>query len=154
MSPSLLHGSLPWLDGSKSIGPHHSTSPWNLGPFPKTSPASQFTWPSVRLPPSLLLIAVRWPLQPTPLHLSPPLHPKDVSPDPAISSSGSISSIRQEDKECIKYQVSLAESMKLDSAHCREHGPLSDRARPPRTTPSPTYPSYMSDYGPGALPTK
>ncbi len=68
--PSLLHGSLPWLDGSKSIGPHHSTSPWNLGPFPRLPCITVHLalCPSTPQPPPH-----RCPLATpaTPLHLSP-----------------------------------------------------------------------------------
>ncbi|OWK62856.1 GATA-binding factor 3 [Lonchura striata] len=43
----------------------------------------------------------------------------DVSPDPSISTPGSTGSTRQDEKECIKYQVSLADTMKLESSHSR-----------------------------------
>ncbi|XP_056604340.1 transcription factor GATA-3 isoform X2 [Triplophysa dalaica] len=149
--PSLLHGSLPWLDGSKGIGPHHSSSPWNLGPFPKTSlhhsspgslsvypPASSSTLSGGHSSPHLFTF--------------PPTPPKDVSPDPTISTSGSGSTLRQEDKECIKYQVSLAESMKLDSAHSRSMASIGAGASSAHHHPIATYPSYVSDYGPGLFP--
>ncbi|XP_016418718.1 transcription factor GATA-3 isoform X4 [Sinocyclocheilus rhinocerous] len=148
--PSLLHGSLPWLDGSKSIGPHHSTSPWNLGHFPKTSLHHSSPGPLSVYPPASSSSLSAGHSSPH-LFTFPPTPPKDVSPDPAISTSGSGSSIRQEDKECIKYQVSLAESMKLDSAHSRSMasiGPGVSSAHHPIAT----YPSYMSDYGPGLFP--
>ncbi|XP_059361453.1 transcription factor GATA-3-like isoform X4 [Carassius carassius] len=148
--PSLLHGSLPWLDGSKSIGPHHSTSPWNLGPFPKPSLHHSSPGPLSVYPPASSSSLSAGHSSPH-LFTFPPTPPKDVSPDPSISTSGSGSSIRQEDKECIKYQVSLAESMKLDSAHSRSMasiGPGVSSAHHPIAT----YPSYMSDYGPGLFP--
>ncbi|XP_026086475.1 transcription factor GATA-3 isoform X4 [Carassius auratus] len=148
--PSLLHGSLPWLDGSKSIGPHHSTSPWNLGHFPKTSLHHSSPGPLSVYPPASSSSLSGGHSSPH-LFTFPPTPPKDVSPDPSISTSGSGSSIRQEDKECIKYQVSLAESMKLDSAHSRSMasiGPGASSAHHPIAT----YPSYVSDYGPGLFP--
>ncbi|XP_058629805.1 transcription factor GATA-3 isoform X4 [Onychostoma macrolepis] len=148
--PSLLHGSLPWLDGSKPIGPHHSTSPWNLGPFPKSSLHHSSPGPLSVYPPASSSSLSAGHSSPH-LFTFPPTPPKDVSPDPAISTSGSGSSIRQEDKECIKYQVSLAESMKLDSAHSRSMasiGPGASSAHHPIAT----YPSYVSDYGPGLFP--
>ncbi|XP_073694187.1 transcription factor GATA-3 isoform X1 [Garra rufa] len=148
--PSLLHGSLPWLDGSKPIGPHHSTSPWNLGPFPKTSLHHSSPGPLSVYPPASSSSLSAGHSSPH-LFTFPPTPPKDVSPDPSISTSGSGSSIRQEDKECIKYQVSLAESMKLDSAHSRSMasiGPGASSAHHPIAT----YPSYVSDYGPGLFP--
>ncbi|XP_031438735.1 transcription factor GATA-3 isoform X2 [Clupea harengus] len=144
--PSLLHGSLPWLDGSKGIGPHHSTSPWNLSPFQKTSlhhgspgslpvypPASSSSLSGGHSSPHLFTF--------------PPTPPKDVSPDPGMSTPGSGS--RQEDKECIKYQVSLAESMKLES-HSRSMASIG--AANSAHHPIATYPSYVSDYGPGLFP--
>ncbi|XP_042578205.1 LOW QUALITY PROTEIN: transcription factor GATA-3 [Cyprinus carpio] len=145
--PSLLHGSLPWLDGSKSIGSHHG---WNLGPFPKTSLHHNSPGPLSVYPPASSSSLSAGHSSPH-LFTFPPTPPKDVSPDPAISTSGSGSSIRQEDKECIKYQVSLAESMKLDSAHSRSIasiGPGASSAHHPIAT----YPSYVSDYGPGLFP--
>ncbi|XP_016313997.1 transcription factor GATA-3 isoform X4 [Sinocyclocheilus anshuiensis] len=148
--PSLLHGSLPWLDGSKPIGPHHSTSPWNLGHFPKTSLHHSSPGPLSVYPPASSSSLSAGHSSPH-LFTFPPTPPKDVSPDPAISTSGSGLSVRQEDKECIKYQVSLAESMKLDSAHCRSMasiGPGASSAHHPIAT----YPSYVSDYGPGLFP--
>uniref|UniRef100_A0A672S0A8 Transcription factor GATA-3 n=1 Tax=Sinocyclocheilus grahami TaxID=75366 RepID=A0A672S0A8_SINGR len=148
--PSLLHGSLPWLDGSKPIGPHHSTSPWNLGPFPKTSLHHSSPGPLSVYPPASSSSLSAGHSSPH-LFTFPPTPPKDVSPDPAISTSGSGSSIRQEDKECIKYQVSLAESMKLDSAHSRSMASIGPGMSSTHH-PIATYPSYVSDYGPGLFP--
>ncbi|XP_048011535.1 transcription factor GATA-3 isoform X3 [Chanodichthys erythropterus] len=148
--PSLLHGSLPWLDGSKPIGPHHSTSPWNLGPFPKTSLHHSSPGPLSVYPPASSSSLSAGHSSPH-LFTFPPTPPKDVSPDPSISTSGSGSSVRQEDKECIKYQVSLAESMKLDSAHSRSMASIGAGASSAHH-PIATYPSYVSDYGPGLFP--
>lgn len=148
--PSLLHGSLPWLDGSKGIGPHHSTSPWNLGPFPKTSLHHGSPGPLSVYPPASSSSLSGGHSSPH-LFTFPPTPPKDVSPDPSISTSGSGSAIRQEDKECLKYQVSLAESMKLDSAHSRSMASIGAGASSAHH-PIATYPSYVSDYGPGLFP--
>ncbi|XP_076015962.1 transcription factor GATA-3 isoform X4 [Genypterus blacodes] len=139
--PSLLHGSLPWLEGSKGIAPHHSTSPWNLSPFPKNhlhhgSPASLSVYPSASS--SSLSTGHSSPH----LFTFPPTPPKDVSPDPGISTGSG----RQEDKECIKYQVTLAESMKLESAHSRSVASSSAHH------PIATYPQYVPEYGPGLFP--
>ncbi|XP_065125377.1 transcription factor GATA-3 isoform X3 [Paramisgurnus dabryanus] len=147
--PSLLHGSLPWLDGSKGIGPHHSTSPWNLGPFPKTSLHHSSPGPLSVYPPASSSSLSGGHSSPH-LFTFPPTPPKDVSPDPAISTSGSISTVRQEDKECIKYQVSLSDS-KLDSAHSRSMASLG-AGMSSAHHPIATYPSYVSDYGPGLFP--
>lgn len=147
--PSLLHGSLPWLDGSKGIGPHHSTSPWNLGPFPKTSLHHSSPGPLSVYPPASSSSLSGGHSSPH-LFTFPPTPPKDVSPDPTISTSGSISTVRQEDKECIKYQVSLSDS-KLDSAHSRSMASLG-AGMSSAHHPIATYPSYVSDYGPGLFP--
>ncbi|XP_036373526.1 transcription factor GATA-3 isoform X4 [Megalops cyprinoides] len=146
--PPLLHGSLSWLDSSKALGTHHSTSPWNLSPFPKTSlhhgspgalsvypPASSSSLSAGHSSPHLFTF--------------PPTPPKDVSPDPGISTPGSSSSGRQEEKECIKYQVSL-ESMKLES-HGRSMASIGAGASSAHH-PIATYPSYVPEYGPGLFP--
>ncbi|XP_047431402.1 transcription factor GATA-3 isoform X5 [Mugil cephalus] len=148
--PSLLHGSLPWLEGSKGIAPHHSTSPWNLSPFPKNplhhgSPASLSVYPPASS--SSLSTGHSSPH----LFTFPPTPPKDVSPDPGISTPGSSSSGRQEDKECIKYQVTLAESMKLESAHSRSVASIGAGSASAHH-PIATYPSYVPEYGPGLFP--
>ncbi|XP_072233572.1 transcription factor GATA-3 isoform X2 [Leuresthes tenuis] len=145
--PSLLHSSLPWLEGSKGIAPHHSSSPWNLSPFPKNplhhgSPAGLSVYP-----PSSTSLSTG---HSSPhLFTFPPTPPKDVSPDPGISTPGSSSSGRQEDKECIKYQVTLAESMKLESAHSRSVASIGAGSASAHH-PIATYPPY--EYGPGLFP--
>uniref|UniRef100_A0A8C9TU94 GATA binding protein 3 n=1 Tax=Scleropages formosus TaxID=113540 RepID=A0A8C9TU94_SCLFO len=148
--PPLLHSSLSWLDSSKALSSHPSTSPWNLSPFPKSSlhhgspgalsvypPASSSSLSGGHSSPHLFTF--------------PPTPPKDVSPDPAISTPGSGSSARQEEKECIKYQVSLAESMKLESAHSRSMASIGAGASSAHH-PIATYPSYVPEYGPGLFP--
>ncbi|XP_041709485.2 transcription factor GATA-3 isoform X2 [Coregonus clupeaformis] len=148
--PSLLHGSLPWLDGSKAMQ-HHSTSPWNLSPFQKSSlhhgsPAGLSVYP--RRPPPPLSGGHSSPH----LFTFPPTPPKDVSPDPGISTPGSSSNSRQqEEKECIKYQVSLAESMKLES-HSRSMASIGAQSSAHHHHPIATYPSYVPEYGPGLFP--
>ncbi|MBN3285934.1 GATA3 factor, partial [Polyodon spathula] len=145
--PPLIHGSLSWLDGSKALASHHSTSPWNLSPFPKTSlhhssPGALSVYPSAssagHSSPHLFTF--------------PPTPPKDVSPDSAISTAGSNSSGRQEEKECIKYQVSLADTMKLESAHCRNSMASIGGGASSAHHPIATYPSYVPEYGPGLFP--
>ncbi|XP_029351181.1 transcription factor GATA-3 isoform X4 [Echeneis naucrates] len=148
--PSLLHGSLPWLEGSKGIAPHHSTSPWNLSPFPKNplhhgSPASLSVYPPASS--SSLSTGHSSPH----LFTFPPTPPKDVSPDPGISTPGSSSSGRQEDKECIKYQVTLGDSMKLESAHSRSVASIGAGSSSAHH-PIATYPPYVPEYGPGLFP--
>uniref|UniRef100_A0A1A8CYW0 GATA-binding protein 3 n=1 Tax=Nothobranchius kadleci TaxID=1051664 RepID=A0A1A8CYW0_NOTKA len=146
--PSLLHSSLPWLEGSKGIATHHSSSPWNLSPFPKNplhhgSPASLSVYP----PASSTSLSTG---HSSPhLFTFPPTPPKDVSPDPGISTPGSSSSGRQEDKECLKYQVTLAESMKLESAHRQSVASIGAGSASAHH-PIATYPPY--EYGPGLFP--
>ncbi|CAJ0954763.1 unnamed protein product [Ranitomeya imitator] len=76
----------------------------------------------------------------------PPTPPKDVSPDPSISNTGSTVN-RQEDKDCIKYHVST-ESMKLESSHSRTLGGASSSAHHSISN----YQSYVQDYSPGLFP--
>ncbi|XP_075873014.1 transcription factor GATA-3 isoform X3 [Nelusetta ayraudi] len=152
--PSLLHGSLPWLEGSKGIAPHHSTSPWNLSPFPHKnplhhgSPAGLSVYPP---PASSSSSASSLSTGHSSPHLFtfPPTPPKDVSPDPGISAPGSGRS--QEDKECIKYQVTLADSMKLESAHSRSVASIGAGSSSAHH-PIATYPPYVPEYGPGLFP--
>ncbi|XP_073445129.1 trans-acting T-cell-specific transcription factor GATA-3 isoform X3 [Dendrobates tinctorius] len=140
--PPLLH---PWLDhSSKAIGGPHAASPWNLPPFSKThSPPGPLTvYPPVSSSSSSLVTGHSSP------HLFPfpPTPPKDVSPDPSISNTGSTVN-RQEDKDCIKYHVST-ESMKLESSHSRTLGGATSSAHHSISN----YQSYVQDYSPGLFP--
>lgn len=139
--PPLLH---PWLDhGSKAIGGPHTASPWNLPPFSKThSPPGPLTV----YPPASSSSLVTGHSSPH-LFTFPPTPPKDVSPDPSISTSGSTGSSRQEDKECIKYHVS-PDSMKLESSHPRGLGGVSSSAHHAISN----YQSYVQEYSPGLFP--
>ncbi|KAM4678545.1 trans-acting T-cell-specific transcription factor GATA-3 isoform 1-T1 [Discoglossus pictus] len=145
--PPLLHS---WLDGSKALGGPHSASPWNL-PFTKTSIHHSSPGPLSVYPTSSSSSLAAGHSSPH-LFTFPPTPPKDVSPDPSISNSGPTASSRQEEKECIKYQVSLAESMKLESSHPRSSmaslGGASSSAHHPITT----YQSYVQEYSPGLFP--
>ena len=116
--PPLLHGSLPWLDGGKALGSHHTASPWNLSPFSKTSIHHGSPGPLSVYPPASSSSLSAGHSSPH-LFTFPPTPPKDVSPDPSLSTPGSAGSGRQDEKECIKYQVPLPDSMKLESAHPR-----------------------------------
>ncbi|KAM8973632.1 trans-acting T-cell-specific transcription factor GATA-3 isoform 2-T2 [Pelodytes ibericus] len=146
--PPLLHS---WLDGSKALGGHHSASPWNLPPFSKTPIHHSSPGPLSVYPPASSSSLAAGHSSPH-LFTFPPTPPKDVSPDPSISTSGSSASSRQEEKECVKYQVSLAESMKLESSHARSSmaslggGPSSAHHS------ISSYPSYVQEYSPGLFP--
>ncbi|XP_062863254.1 transcription factor GATA-3 isoform X1 [Trichomycterus rosablanca] len=158
----LLHSSLPWLDSSKGIGPHHGASPWNLGPFSKaplhhSSPGPLSVYPH---PPSSSSSTSSSSSSLSAGHASPhlftfpPTPPKDVSPDPAMSAQSSGSSLRPEDKDCIKYQ--LPESMKLDATHGRGMASIGMGTVASSSSaahhPIATYPPYVSEYGPGLFP--
>nr|XP_028602191.1 trans-acting T-cell-specific transcription factor GATA-3 isoform X2 [Podarcis muralis] len=149
--PPLLHGSLPWLDGSKALGSHHSTAPWNLSPFSKTPIHHSSPGPLSVYPPASSSTLSAGHSSPH-LFTFPPTPPKDVSPDPSISTPGSTGSSRQEEKECIKYQVSLAETMKLESSHSRSSMASLGGASSSAHHPISTYPSYVPEYGSGLFP--
>ncbi|XP_033018169.1 trans-acting T-cell-specific transcription factor GATA-3 isoform X3 [Lacerta agilis] len=149
--PPLLHGSLPWLDGSKALGSHHSTAPWNLSPFSKTPIHHSSPGPLSVYPPASSSSLSAGHSSPH-LFTFPPTPPKDVSPDPSISTPGSTGSSRQEEKECIKYQVSLAETMKLESSHSRSSMASLGGASSSAHHPISTYPSYVPEYGSGLFP--
>ncbi|XP_069485786.1 trans-acting T-cell-specific transcription factor GATA-3 isoform X4 [Ambystoma mexicanum] len=149
--PPLLHGSIPWLDGGKSLGGHHNASPWNLSPFSKTSihhgsPGSLSVYPPTSS--SSLSGGHSSPH----LFTFPPTPPKDVSPDPSLSVPGSGLSRGQEEKDCIKYQVSLAESMKLESSHPRSSMAQLGGASSHHSIGSYPSMSYVPEYGSGLFP--
>ncbi|XP_037099422.1 transcription factor GATA-3 isoform X6 [Syngnathus acus] len=178
--PSLLHGSLPWLEaaGGKGIGAHHGASPWNLSPFPKNplhhhhhhhhhhgSPGALSVYPPTSSTSSSSSSSSSLSGGHSSPHLFtfPPTPPKDVSPDPGLSTPGSGGGgPRLEDKECVKYQVTLGDSMKLETAHGRGVAAAAAAAaalgQGPSTTaaahhPIATYPPpYVPDYGPGLFP--
>ncbi|XP_077355839.1 transcription factor GATA-3 isoform X6 [Festucalex cinctus] len=164
--PSLLHGSLPWLEaaGGKGIGAHHGASPWNLSPFPKNplhhhgSPAGLSVYPPASSSSSSSLSGGH---SSPHLFTFPPTPPKDVSPDPGLSTPGSGGGggggQRPEDKECVKYQVTLADSMKLETAHGRGAAAALGPCPPGASAaaahhPIATYPPYVPEYGPGLFP--
>lgn len=149
--PPLLHGSLPWLDGSKALGSHHSASPWNLSPFSKTSIHHSSPGPLSVYPPASSSTLSAGHSSPH-LFTFPPTPPKDVSPDPSISTPGSTGSTRQDEKECIKYQVSLADTMKLESSHSRSSMASLGGATSSAHHPITTYPPYVPEYGSGLFP--
>lgn len=149
--PPLLHGSLPWLDGGKALGSHHTASPWNLSPFSKTSIHHGSPGPLSVYPPASSSSLAAGHSSPH-LFTFPPTPPKDVSPDPSLSTPGSAGSARQDEKECLKYQVPLPDSMKLEASHSRGSmttlGGASSSAHHPITT----YPPYVPEYSSGLFP--
>lgn len=149
--PPLLHGSLPWLDGGKALGSHHTASPWNLGPFSKTSIHHGSPGPLSVYPPASSSSLSAGHSSPH-LFTFPPTPPKDVSPDPSLSTPGSAGSGRQDEKECIKYQVPLADSMKLESTHSRASMTTLGGAAASAHHPITTYPPYVPEYSSGLFP--
>ncbi|XP_029471909.1 trans-acting T-cell-specific transcription factor GATA-3 isoform X2 [Rhinatrema bivittatum] len=135
---------LPWLDGGKALGGHHGASPWNLSPFSKSSlhhgsPAALSVYPPASS--SSLGAGHASPH----LFTFPPTPPKDVSPDPALSAPGSGAPGRPEEKECLKYQVALADGLKLEA-------PPHARSTMAAALGAASYPSYVPEYGSGLFP--
>ncbi|KAF4023142.1 hypothetical protein G4228_015404 [Cervus hanglu yarkandensis] len=149
--PPLLHGSLPWLDGGKALGSHHTASPWNLSPFSKTSIHHGSPGPLSVYPPASSSSLSAGHSSPH-LFTFPPTPPKDVSPDPSLSTPGSAGSGRQDEKECIKYQVPLPDGMKLESAHPRGSMATLGGAAASAHHPITTYPPYVPEYSSGLFP--
>lgn len=149
--PPLLHGSLPWLDGGKALGSHHTASPWNLSPFSKTSIHHGSPGPLSVYPPASSSSLSAGHSSPH-LFTFPPTPPKDVSPDPSLSTPGSAGSGRQDEKECIKYQVPLPDSMKLESSHSRGSMTTLGGAASSAHHPITTYPPYVPEYSSGLFP--
>uniref|UniRef100_A0A2K6G3J0 GATA-type domain-containing protein n=1 Tax=Propithecus coquereli TaxID=379532 RepID=A0A2K6G3J0_PROCO len=149
--PPLLHGSLPWLDGGKAPGGHHTASPWNLSPFSKTSIHHGSPGPLTVHPPASSSSLSGGHASPH-LFTFPPTPPKDVFRDPSLSTPDSASSGQQDETECLKYQVPLPDSMQLESSHScssvRTLGGASSSAHHPITT----YPPYVPEYSSGLVP--
>nr|XP_014332255.1 PREDICTED: endothelial transcription factor GATA-2 [Bos mutus] len=141
--PHLLHSpGLPWLDGGKaalSAAAAHHHNPWTVSPFSKTPSGSVAS------------------LTPTAAHSGthlfgfPPTPPKEVSPDPsttgatspASSSAGGSAAPRGDDKDGIKYQVPLGESMKMEGGSPLRPSLAAMGTQPATHHPIPTYPSYV-----------
>lgn len=148
--PPLLHGSLPWLDGGKALSSHHTASPWNLSPFSKTSIHHGSPGPLSVYPPASSSSLAAGHSSPH-LFTFPPTPPKDVSPDPSLSTPGSAGSARQDEKECLKYQV-LPDSMKLEASHSRGSMTTLGGASSSTHHPITTYPPYVPEYSSGLFP--
>lgn len=175
--PHLLHSpGISWLDGGKAALSAHHHNAWAVSPFSKPSlhhPGSASPGGlSAVYPCSSSSNTVSAPSLTPPSHHSsphlytfPPTPPKDVSPDPGAasppSSSSAAASSRMDEKESIKYQVSLPEGMKMEGSSPLRSSLASMSAHTPSTHhPIPTYPSYSlpaaHDYGsslfhPGSL---
>lgn len=154
--PHLIHSpGIPWLDSSKAALSAHHHNPWTVSPFTKTplhpsaagAPGAISVYPGSSTS-STASVSSLTPASHSGSHLFgfPPTPPKEVSPDPSSTSAASPSSsagARQEDKDSIKYQVSLSEGMKMESASPLRSSLTSMGAQPSTHHPIPTYPSYV-----------
>lgn len=138
--PHILHSpGLPWLESGKSaLSAAHHHNPWTVSPFAKTPlhPSGGSLYPGGGSSGG-----------PSSSHSSPhlfgfpPTPPKDVSPDPG--SAASPTSSRMEDKDSIKYQVSLSEGMKMEGGSPLRSSLGHMGAQSSTHHPIPTYPSYV-----------
>uniref|UniRef100_M3XKZ0 GATA binding protein 2 n=1 Tax=Latimeria chalumnae TaxID=7897 RepID=M3XKZ0_LATCH len=155
--PHLIHSpGIPWLDSGKAALSAHHHNAWTVSHFTKAplhpSAAGGPTALSVYPGSSSSSTASASSLTPAShssphLFSFPPTPPKDVSPDPNAPSAASPSSsagTRLDEKESLKYQISLSESMKMESSSPLRSSLTSMCAQTPSTHhPIPTYPSYM-----------
>ncbi|XP_056129480.1 endothelial transcription factor GATA-2b [Lampris incognitus] len=162
--PHLIHSpGISWLDGGKAALSAHHHNAWAVSHFSKPGlhPAgsgSPSTLPGVYQCGGNSNAACASSLTPTSLsspHLYtfPPTPPKDVSPDPGAASPSS-SAARMDEKDSIKYQLSLSEGMKMEGSSPLRSSLVSMSAQTPSTHhPIPTYPAYplpaAHDYGGG-----
>ncbi|KFP63952.1 GATA-binding factor 2, partial [Cariama cristata] len=144
--PHLIHSpGIPWLDSSKAALSAHHHNPWTVNPFTKTP-----LHPSAAGAPGAISVYTGSSTSST----ASATPPKEVSPDPTSTSAASPSSsagARQEDKDSIKYQVSLSEGMKMESASPLRSSLTSMGAQPSTHHPIPTYPSYIELYKEGYI---
>lgn len=167
--PHLIHSpGISWLDGGKAALSAHHHNAWAVSPFSKPSlhhPGSaspgglSAVYPCSSNSNTVSASSLSPPSHSSPhLYAFPPTPPKDVSPDPGAASP---SATRMDEKDSIKYHVSLAEGMKLEGSSPLRSSLASMSAQSPSTHhPIPTYPSYSlpaaHDYGgslfhPGSL---
>ncbi|XP_032892863.1 endothelial transcription factor GATA-2 isoform X1 [Amblyraja radiata] len=168
--PHLLHSpTISWLDSGKALSAHHhhhhhhnaaawAVSPFSKGPLHPAGPSGLSVYSGGTSASSLSAAAAAAAAaagHPSPHHLFtfPPTPPKDVSPDlgghnsvsPSSSAAAAAAAAnaagRQDDKESIKYHVSLAESMKLECS--RSSMPSLGTSATSTHHPIPTYPSYV-----------
>lgn len=162
--PHLIHSpGISWLDpGKAALTAAHHHNAWAVSHFgkPGLHPAtSGYTCSSSS---STAPVSSLTPASHSSPHLYsfPPTPPKDVSPDPGPTSPISTST-RMDEKESIKYQVTLTDGMKMENCSPLRSSLVSMNAQTPATHhPIPTYPAYTlptpHDYGgslfhPGSL---
>ncbi|XP_061544137.1 endothelial transcription factor GATA-2b isoform X2 [Phycodurus eques] len=145
--PHLIHSpGISWLDGSKAAlsAHHHHHNAWAVSPFSKPSlhhPSSaspgglSAVYPCSSTSNTASATSLTPPSHSSPhLYTFPPTPPKDVSPDPGAASP------RMDEKECIKYQVSFSDGMKMEGS-----SPMRSSLAPQSASthhPIPTYPTY------------
>uniref|UniRef100_A0A3P8UWU6 GATA binding protein 2 n=1 Tax=Cynoglossus semilaevis TaxID=244447 RepID=A0A3P8UWU6_CYNSE len=157
--PHLIHSpGISWLDGGKATlsahHHHHHHNAWAVSPFSKPSlhhPGSaspgglSAVYPCSSNSNTVSAPSLTPPSHSSPHHLYtfPPTPPKDVSPDPGAASPSSSSVSRMDEKESIKYQMSLTEGMKMEGSSPLRSSLASMSAQTPSTHhPIPTYPTY------------
>ncbi|XP_043934465.1 endothelial transcription factor GATA-2 isoform X1 [Protopterus annectens] len=154
--PHLIHSpGIPWLDSGKAALSAHHHNAWTVSHFAKGplhhtaagGPGAISVYPGSSTSTTASASSLT-PASHTSPHLFsfPPTPPKDVSPDPSVPSAASPSSStggRLEEKESLKYQVSLADSMKMESSSPLRSSLASMAHQPSTHHPIPTYPSYM-----------
>ncbi|XP_069592411.1 endothelial transcription factor GATA-2 isoform X1 [Ranitomeya imitator] len=148
--PHILHSpALPWLDGGKSpLAAAHHHNPWTVNPFAKTPLHHAATGGSL-YPGGGSSGAASASHSSPHLFGFPPTPPKDVSPDPGSAASPAS---RVEDKDSIKYQMSLSEGMKMEGGSPLRSSLGNMGAQSSTHHPIPTYPSYVPaahDYSSG-----
>ncbi|KAM8756959.1 endothelial transcription factor GATA-2b isoform X1 [Sparus aurata] len=149
--PHLIHSpGISWLDGGKAALSAHHHNAWAVSPFSKpslhhhgsASPGGlSAVYPCGSNSNTVSASSLTPPSHSSPhLYTFPPTPPKDVSPDPGAASP---SATRMDEKESIKYQVSLAEGMKMEGSSPLRSSLASMSAQTPSTHhPIPTYPTY------------
>ncbi|MEQ2207223.1 GATA-binding factor 2 [Xenoophorus captivus] len=170
--PHLLHSpGISWLDGGKAALSAHHHNAWAVSPFSKPSlhhpgSASPGALSAVYPCSSNSNAATASSLTPpsqtnSHLYTFPPTPPKDVSPNPGAASPSSSAAARMDEKDSIKYHLSLPDSMKMEDSSSLRSSLASMNAQTPSTHhPIPTYAPYSlqaaHDYGgslfhPGSL---
>lgn len=149
--PHLLHSpGLSWLDGGKAALSAHHHNAWAVSPFSKpslhphgsASPGGlSAVYPCSSSSNTVSASSLSPPSHSSPhLYAFPPTPPKDVSPDPGAASPPAT---RMDEKESMKYQLSLTEGMKMECSSPLRTNLASMGAQTPSTHhPIPTYPAY------------
>uniref|UniRef100_A0A3B3QYG9 GATA binding protein 2 n=1 Tax=Paramormyrops kingsleyae TaxID=1676925 RepID=A0A3B3QYG9_9TELE len=167
--PHLLHSpGIPWLDSGKAALSAHHHNAWAVSHFSKpglhpgsaTPGGLSAVYPCSSSSNTASVSSLTPASHSSPhIYSFPPTPPKDVSPDPGTASPSSAN--RMDEKESIKYQVSLADGMKMEGTSPLRSSLATMNSQTTSTHhPIPTYPAYplptAHDYGsslfhPGSL---